>query len=527
MAERRKSHSNSFTSPESKTQEGSMTSTTSAPAGYPTKGSDESDADAHLPSEAAASSSGLPYTKEKDPLETSKASIPEKLSGSRDSSRRPSADLPYTNEKDPLETSIASIHSMTQSFKEHKNLTASMVSLASAKGVAESFAASAIDDGFVNFHNAGDSEDEHESDTDDALVEREDELRQEVPDLLDKMNTASSDVNSLERQAEETQIRYRQLLSTTGRLYEDLRAQYGSAIDRARPYFEAAQALSGASKRVQGAVREFSTAASSHAQAKQELRDIEERLAYGAHKVTLDKDQQSGLSTATVRVLRCQTERDRSEQEYARALREYQDAQEQAEAQRAKAGDSVIRRALPCFRQLQAHQQELERVRRVLGEVNERIRASKTLYNSSLRGLDRINVAVHDARKQFLERKSMRESEVTPGNSSNGQSMWSPSEISAAPQSSIVASTIHLPSKSSSEPSLAPEPEQPSEDREGCAVAESAPPVAETIEEEVVKQVGAASTVSTSASVEASSPLLLAKSSSGGGLNLSTLDEEH
>lgn len=241
-----------------------------------------------------------------------------------------------------------------------------------------------------------------QSEIDAELEERESVLRQEVPALLDSMNRASSEINELERQAEETQTRYRQLLAAASRLYEDLRTQYGSAIDKARPYYEAAQALSEASQRVQGAVREFSAAASRHGQAKQELRTIEERLAYGAHKVTLDREQQSGLSIATVRVLRCQQERDRSEQEYARALREYQDAQEQSELQRAKAGDAIIRRALPCFRQLQNHQQELDRVRRLLGDVTERTKASKSMYHSSLHGLDRINVAVHDARRESL-----------------------------------------------------------------------------------------------------------------------------
>lgn len=244
------------------------------------------------------------------------------------------------------------------------------------------------------------------------LEEREGELTREVPSLLEAMNRASGEVNTLERQATEAQKRYRQLLEQWSRLYEDLRAQYGSTIDRARPYFDAAQALSNASQRVQCVVREFSVAASQHAQAKQELRAIEERLAYGAHKVTLDREQQSGLSSATVRVLRCQQERDRSEQEYARALREYQDAQEQAEARRAQAGDSVIRRALPCFRQLQHHQQELDRACRRLGDLEERHKASKSLYDSSLRGLDRISNSVHDARREHRERRESANSSL-------------------------------------------------------------------------------------------------------------------
>jgi chromosome segregation ATPase len=250
---------------------------------------------------------------------------------------------------------------------------------------------------------------EHESspepEADMDLESKESQLTRDVPNLLDKMNTAAGEVNTLENQTREAQTRYKKLLAQWSRLYEDFRVQYGSSIDKARPYFDAAQALQSASQHVQGVVKEFSHAASQHGQAKQELRAIEERLAYGAHKVTLDKDQQSALSSATVRVLRCQQDRDRSEQEYAKALREYQDAQEAADTKRAQVGDSVIRKALPCFRQLQQHQQELDRERRRLAELEEQTKRAKAQYHGSMRGLDKINVAVHDARKDFRERR--------------------------------------------------------------------------------------------------------------------------
>mmetsp|Transcript_15458 Transcript_15458/g.27680 ORF Transcript_15458/g.27680 Transcript_15458/m.27680 type:complete len:414 (-) Transcript_15458:1-1242(-) len=246
-------------------------------------------------------------------------------------------------------------------------------------------------------------EGEQAEDDEELLTAKEAELTSEVPMLLESMNRASGEVNTLERQVGEAQGRYRQLLEQWSRLYEEMRSQYGSAIDRARPYFDAAQALSLASQRVQAVVREFSAAASQHSQAKADLRAIEERLAYGAHKVTLDRDQQSGLSSATVRVLRCQQERDRREQEYARALRDYQDAQEVAETRRAQVGDSAIRRALPCFRQLQQHQNVLATEQNRINVLNERIRSAKSLYNSSMKGLDRINIAVHTARRDLRE----------------------------------------------------------------------------------------------------------------------------
>merc|ERR1712178_219610 len=102
----------------------------------------------------------------------------------------------------------------------------------------------------------------------------------------------------------------------------------------------------------------------------------------------------------------CQEERDKSDQEYVKALREFKEAQEQAEAHRAQVGDAVIKRAMPGFKILQQKQRELEELQRKLADIDERTKVSKKQYNSSLTGLDRINVAMHDARRDFKERKN-------------------------------------------------------------------------------------------------------------------------
>lgn len=224
-------------------------------------------------------------------------------------------------------------------------------------------------------------------------------MTSQVPHLLETMNRTSGEVNALERHLSEAQVRYQKLLQQWSRLYEDLRANYGTSIDRVKPYFDAAQVFNGASQRVNAVVREFSAAASQHSQAKVELRSIEVKLAYGAHKVQLDREQQDGLSRATVKVLRCQQERDRREQEYAKVLREYQEAHEALEGWKSQIGESTIKRTLPCFRLLQQHQNSLADEQQRINSLTERAQAAKSGYNHAMRELDRINVAVHEARK--------------------------------------------------------------------------------------------------------------------------------
>mmetsp|Transcript_80654 Transcript_80654/g.127416 ORF Transcript_80654/g.127416 Transcript_80654/m.127416 type:complete len:306 (+) Transcript_80654:86-1003(+) len=231
-----------------------------------------------------------------------------------------------------------------------------------------------------------------------SLAAKEAELTKEVPQLLETMNKTSEEVNLFERKASEAQERYRKLLEQWSRVYEELRSHYGSSIDRVKPYFEAAATFRSASERVQVVMKEFCAAASQYSQAKADLRNIETRLAYGAHKVRLDRDQQDGLSRATVRVLKCRQDRDRREQDYAESLREYEEAKQACESWRSQLGDALIKRYEPVFRQLQQHQSTLRTERQRIQGFTERAASAKGIYNKSLAELDRINVAVHEAR---------------------------------------------------------------------------------------------------------------------------------
>lgn len=242
---------------------------------------------------------------------------------------------------------------------------------------------------------------DHEDD-DDGLAAHEAALTQEVPNLLEAMNRSSVDVNTLERQVSDAQDRYKKLLGQWSRAYEELRAEHGNAIDRVKPYFDAAQVSNTALTRVNCVVREFQAASSQHALAKTELRTIEEQLEFGAHMVQLDGSQQDGLSRATVRVLRCQQERDGCEQEYARVLREYQEAQQAVDAWREQIGDATIKRFFPCFRHLQQQQITLTSEQARINTFSDRARAAKNIYNNTMRDLDRINIAVHAARREHM-----------------------------------------------------------------------------------------------------------------------------
>jgi hypothetical protein len=235
---------------------------------------------------------------------------------------------------------------------------------------------------------------------DDSLEAIEASLTGNVPSLLEAMNAASTEVNQLETDAAIAQQQYQQFLLEWTGLAEDMRAKHGQSFDLARPYFEAAHKVRVASQRAQGIVRTFSAASSQCNQAKLDLRKIEEQLGYGAHNLSLDWEQQEGLSRATVHALKSQQERDRCEGEYAKALQEYEEAKAVAARCKAEGGDALIRRMVPCFRQLQTTQQHLAERQRRVNALQERIRVAKNIYHQSMKGLEDISTAVHNARKE-------------------------------------------------------------------------------------------------------------------------------
>lgn len=213
------------------------------------------------------------------------------------------------------------------------------------------------------------------------LATQEDRLRSQVPKLLDSMNRASDEVNSLERQANAAQARYKLNVNECSKFYDELRNTHGRAFDRVKPYFSAEQEVKAASHRMQSITSEFSLAASRHAQAESEGCNEDERL-------------------------RLMQERDRLEADYARSLGEHRAAKATLEALRAQLGDAAIQRALPAFESLQQRQLKLAVEYNRMNSLSERAQFSKAVYQSSMRELERISSAVHDIRKAHQQQSS-------------------------------------------------------------------------------------------------------------------------
>lgn len=201
----------------------------------------------------------------------------------------------------------------------------------------------------------------------------EEELTRQVPILLDAMNRASTEANSLEFRVGEAQQRYKERLAEWSQLYDDLRESRGREFARIKPYFYASLELKATSHHMQLVAREFSEAS----------------LEYTRALAVSDCDEAARLKE----------DRDKLEEQYVHSLGEYQSAQKALEAMRVHLGDAAISRASPCFEMLQDHQMRLAIECNRINTLGERARAARCVYKASMDKLEGISEAVHEVRR--------------------------------------------------------------------------------------------------------------------------------
>lgn len=236
----------------------------------------------------------------------------------------------------------------------------------------------------------------------DGNLPGEDELKAPVLLLLEQMNKASTDVNSLGSKISAKQAHHKKLLDHLSN-NSDSKFLNAATVEQVRPYFSAQQELENASSSVQAAIREFSAASACHLQAKKKLQSTEDALNRSSARSVMDPEQQNKLSKATENVQQSQVLRDDRENEYINCLRIYKEAQAKADKWRARIGDSTIRRIEPRFKVMQQHQAELGEVSDDIDRLVKELDRAKSVYHDSMEELAHINTAVHELRSKHVE----------------------------------------------------------------------------------------------------------------------------
>ncbi|XP_021933504.1 uncharacterized protein LOC110836541 isoform X2 [Zootermopsis nevadensis] len=223
-----------------------------------------------------------------------------------------------------------------------------------------------------------------------------DEVDPRVQIELERLNTATDDINKLEVDLDEARAAFRQLLCESTVRIDSLAKKLGACIDRARPYYESRMKAKEALQDTQQAAVRFERANSAHAAAKEMVYLAEEGLSTEGR--TFDHAWQEMLNHATMRVNESERERTLSEVEHRRTSQSYHRAEMRVQ-QLQKELKRAIAKSRPYFEMKAQFNQMLEDEKKRVKSLEQQVGHAKMSYAEALRNLEQISDEIHRTRK--------------------------------------------------------------------------------------------------------------------------------
>ncbi|XP_003488545.1 uncharacterized protein LOC100745611 isoform X1 [Bombus impatiens] len=235
---------------------------------------------------------------------------------------------------------------------------------------------------------------------------------------LERLNTATDDINKLEVDLDEARATFRELLCESTVKIDSLAKKLGACIEKSRPYYDARFKAKEALHETQKAAIRFERANSQHAAAKEMVYLAEEGLRTEGR--CFDHAWQEMLNHATARVNESEHERALSEAEHRHTTALYHKAEHevqrlQRELKRAIAKSSMgARRSLLLinsiayrhnllmlpYYEMKAHfNQMLEEQKLRVSALERSVGEAKMTYAEALRNLEKISDEIHRTRK--------------------------------------------------------------------------------------------------------------------------------
>ncbi|XP_055684799.1 SH3 domain-binding protein 5 isoform X2 [Lutzomyia longipalpis] len=227
---------------------------------------------------------------------------------------------------------------------------------------------------------------------------------------LEKLNSATDDINKFEVELDEAKSEFRRLLAESVEKIKQSAHKLGNSIETAKPYYEARLYASQLAKETQLASANYEKARSVHAAAKEMVYLAEQGLG---EKSTLDTACQEMLSHAASRVNQSQLECT----DTRNVLKICELKQEVANNRVAKLQaqlKSAIRSSRPYYETRANYNGLLKSQKQRVNDLESKVADAKMTYNEALKNLEKISEEIHKMRK---ERRSI-EMEFGASNSS-------------------------------------------------------------------------------------------------------------
>ncbi|KAK2588960.1 hypothetical protein KPH14_001814 [Odynerus spinipes] len=275
---------------------------------------------------------------------------------------------------------------------------------------------------------------------------------------LERLNTATDDINKLEVDLDEARATFRELLCESTIKIDTLAKKLGACIEKSRPYYDARFKAKEALQETQKAAIRFERANSQHAAAKEMVYLAEEGLRTEGR--CFDHAWQEMLNHATSRVNESEHERALSEAEHRHTTALYHKAEHEVQRLQREL-KRAIAKSRPYY-EMKAHfNQMLEEQKMKVSALERSVGEAKMTYAEALRNLERISDEIHRTRQCDTTDdfgKHMRDSSDHPSMQTNTATP-SDSSITGSPDSTDYTSDeyLRLPDRMSpSTPCLVP-----------------------------------------------------------------------
>ncbi|XP_031832785.1 uncharacterized protein LOC116427047 isoform X3 [Nomia melanderi] len=213
---------------------------------------------------------------------------------------------------------------------------------------------------------------------------------------LERLNTATDDINKLEVDLDEARATFRELLCESTLKIDSLAKKLGACIEKSRPYYDARFKAKEALQETQKAAIRFERANSQHAAAKEMVYLAEEGLRTEGR--CFDHAWQEMLNHATARVNESEHERALSEAEHRHTTALYHKAEHEVQSLQREL-KRAIAKSRPYY-EMKAHfNQMLEEQKLRVSALERSVGEAKMTYAEALRNLEKISDEIHRTRR--------------------------------------------------------------------------------------------------------------------------------
>ncbi|XP_071510430.1 uncharacterized protein [Diadema antillarum] len=237
----------------------------------------------------------------------------------------------------------------------------------------------------------------------------EEEIDPRIKEELEKLNSATDQINSLELRLDEARASFRQALTESTHSLNAISKRIGSVIEKARPYYEARQKAKEIQQETQRAALRFERACSMLTAAK-EMVDLAEQGLFQDGR-TFDANWQEMLNHATMKVGEAENERALSVHEHLSTAAKFNEAEREVKRLQRSLRSSISK-SRPYFEMKVTFNQNLEIRKKMVSELEKDVSAAKQVYSNALRKLEQISDQIHEQRRSSAAKLGQRESGV-------------------------------------------------------------------------------------------------------------------